>query len=257
MWVKVSFKNRKYAIGFFYRPPNGDINEFISDFEENISNIVPICDEIICVGDVNINLLDLDNINSIKFLSVLEAFDLNQIINEPTRITANKMSLIDVAICSQGLDIITSGVAHSTNIQSDHELIYCTVLIERNTSPFKFKTYRDFKNFNYNRFQEDLESIPLYEIFDIEDINLKLLHFNNLILNLFDLHAPVKTVRITKPKAPWLTDNIQLMIDLRDKALARFKKSRNPAHFNYYKELRNFTTNAIRNEKRHVLIIKL
>lgn len=40
------------------------------------------------------------------------------------------------------------------------------------------------------------------------------------------------------------------MMSTRDKALARFKKSTSPAHWEYYKSLRNLTTSAIRKEKK-------
>lgn len=61
---------------------------------------------------------------------------------------------------------------------------------------------------------------------------------------------PTKTVRITKRKAPWLTENIKLMMSLRDKAKTAFRRTKLPQHWNYYKQMRNLTTHAISNEKK-------
>ena len=68
-----------------------------------------------------------------------------------------------------------------------------------------------------------------------------------------NIHAPIKTSRFTKPPSPWITDNIKLMMNLRDKALSKYKRTQNVNHWNYYKELRNYTTFAIRTEKKNAL----
>jgi hypothetical protein len=64
---------------------------------------------------------------------------------------------------------------------------------------------------------------------------------NAKIIELFNKHAPKRTIRITKKYAPWLTDNIKLMMSLRDKARIKFNKSKLTNHWNQYKFLRNFT----------------
>lgn len=58
-----------------------------------------------------------------------------------------------------------------------------------------------------------------------------------IILYNFAKHAPLKNVRITKPKAPWLTDNLKLFMTLRDKSLAKYKTK--------YKDLRNLVNKTV------------
>ncbi|KAK9709677.1 hypothetical protein QE152_g26452 [Popillia japonica] len=55
------------------------------------------------------------------------------------------------------------------------------------------------------------------------------------------------------PRAPWLTENVRLMMSLRDKALKQAKLKKSESAFVHYKELRNYTTSAIRREKRAYL----
>lgn len=63
----------------------------------------------------------------------------------------------------------------------------------------------------------------------------------------------MKTVKYFKANPPWLTDNIKLLIKMRDKALSKFKKTRNNTDWEYYKTLRNQTNVAVRNEKKSYL----
>lgn len=253
LWIKIKVSKKVFYIGVMYRPPNTNVNDFLDSFEDTLSDILPNCDDILCLGDINIDLLNLENHDTIKFSNLLNDLELSQLINDPTRISVNKLSLIDVIICSGGMDICSSGVSSCNNLQTDHELIYCTIKRATEKLPHITKTFRDFKNFNYENFINDLQSLTFYDIFFINDIENKLLYFNELIISLFDNHAPLRTVRCTKPKAPWLTENIKLMMNLRDHALSRYKNSKNPEHYNYYKILRNNTTKAIENEKKAYL----
>ena len=76
--------------------------------------------------------------------------------------------------------------------------------------------------------------------------------FKNNILLLFDIHAPESTVRISKPRSPWLTDTVKLMIKNKKRALAKYRRFKSPRDWESYKYLRKFTTLAIRREKKGI-----
>uniref|UniRef100_A0A6P7HCJ9 Uncharacterized protein LOC114346988 n=1 Tax=Diabrotica virgifera virgifera TaxID=50390 RepID=A0A6P7HCJ9_DIAVI len=101
-----------------------------------------------------------------------------------------------------------------------------------------------------NLLEDFLYSSPFEEIFRLENINDKVSLFNQLMVNIFDTLAPIRKRKNKKINPPWLTDNIKLLIKLRDKALSKYRTTKRPAHYQYYKDLKNFTTVAIRNEKR-------
>lgn len=42
-----------------------------------------------------------------------------------------------------------------------------------------------------------------------------------------NVHVPSKISKFTRAPSPWLTDNIYLMMKLRDSALRRYKKNNN------------------------------
>lgn len=249
-WIKLTSGKRKFCFGVLYRPPSKNINDFFDSLEDTISHVLPICDDIVFMGDINIDLLDLENSNTNNFNTFLIDYEFKQLINEPTRISLNKSSLLDIIVCSSGVEISDSGVNNFNNLRTDHELIYCNIKKCKQKISHYIKTYRDFRNFDYNLFSTDLQMLPFNEIFYINSIEQKLILFNKLIIMLFNEHAPFKTVRCTKPKAAWLTENIRMMMDLRDQALTNYKQSKDLAHFNYYKNLKNFTNTAIKNEKK-------
>lgn len=74
--------------------------------------------------------------------------------------------------------------------------------------------------------------------------------FNNFILTLFDLHAPLKK-RIIKDKSkPWLTDTLKFMMSLRDDALIKYLKTKTDSAKQYYCSLKNYVNTAIKHEKK-------
>lgn len=248
LWINIQTKNKNIALGIIYKPPNQEINNFLIAFEESLSIIFPTVDEIICCGDFNINLFDYGNNNVEKFFSVLDSFGLCQVIDAPTRITDSTSSLLDLIICREEV-VLEKGVIETNHI-SDHQLVYCKLNLNEKVSGPKMHTYRNFKNFNEDNFQRDLFNIPFFRIFDQETVDEKVNFLVNCLINLFDIHAPMTTSRITKPKAHWLTNTIREMMSLRDKALRRYKKTKSVAHFQFYKEMRNYVNKAIQREKR-------
>lgn len=72
----------------------------------------------------------------------------------------------------------------------------------------------------------------------------------NKILQLFDRHAPLCKVRVTKPKAPWFTDVLKIMKKGRNNLMSKYKRSRSNQDWEAYKVMRNLFTQAVRNEKK-------
>ena len=113
--------------------------------------------ELYLVRDMNTNLLPgVADGNSSKLINVYEIFGLSQLITEPTRVTAQSQSLIDLCITNTSDKIVRSG-AMPLGI-SDHSLVY---LIRKThyTIPgcVKIISTWSFKNFNEEEFLADIE----------------------------------------------------------------------------------------------------
>lgn len=202
------------------------------------------------LGDFNIDILKSDWFISEQLLSIASSFDLRQIIDEPTRVTNTSVTLIDLIFTNfEGIKDVGVIDAHI----SDHSWIFCEVILLGSIrGEQRIISYRPLKNIDLDSFQRDLQSLHWDGIFDMESIDNMVEYFTNNLLYLYDLHAPVRSLKLNPRRAysPWITPNIKFMQRLRDSALKRYKRTKSPAHWSYYKQLRNLTTSAIRSEKR-------
>lgn len=255
IWLTVGFNGGTLAVGVVHRPPRHSVIEFLNIFENCLSTMSMMFDRIVCCGDFNIDFLQMDAGAARCLQSILDSYGLNQTVTEPTRIGKTKFSLLDLFLCTESIDVMSCVVLDSTGITSDHSFVVLTILENCNVIHEKIVTVRDYKNINDCHFNDDLMALPFYDIFYTNELDIKLNVFNRLLLLLFDKHAPFKTFRVSKNSrhSPWITDNVKLLIKLRNKALSRFKRSKLPAHWSYYKQLRNFTTTAIKHEKKAYL----
>lgn len=226
LWIYITAGKQKHAFGVIYNPPGAKHmhDQFLVNFENILSFVVPSADHIFCLGDFNIDLFNFGNSITRDFLSLINGLGLTQIINEPTRITSTTATLLDLVLVDAEELVANSGVVDLHTI--DHSLVYCNLKLINTISNPTYITYRDFNRFNHQQFYEHLQSLPWRNIYDIQNINDKIEFLNSNITALLDIHAPLKTSRITKPPAPWLTDDLRGLMSVRDAALRRFKNKK-------------------------------
>ena len=248
LWLKISINKQNFAIGIIYRPPDKNLATCIEQLDEMLSNIIPTVDHVIVCGDVNVNLFNQNNLLTKCF----DAYNFKQLINEATRITASTQTLLDPIFVSDSSIVLAQGTVNADFI-SDHCLVFCNIKSSAPKCKQKIITIRDFKNFNLTDFQYDLTNTALNDILYLPNINAKVEYLTNAILSLFNNHAPLRTIRVSKPKAPWLTDTLKIMMRERDKALDKYKITKSDQHWNNYKMLRNYTLASVRREKKAYL----
>lgn len=257
LWLTTHINGKKVGIGCVYRPPNCPYNN-IQVIENFLADFSVSCEYFFCLGDLNINILHKNTPENIFLENLTKAFNLIQLINKPTRITLNTSSLIDLIFTNNDDITFKSDVIDLPQF-SDHHLVYCAVNIPlaRNTPRYIYR--RDIKNINLNKFELDASNTDWNQILTVNNLNEKVQIFNNLIIKLFDIHAPIQKIKISKNRCPWITANIRLMMRIRDKALSEYRASlkniyvtqqQTKIKWNYYKNCRNYVTAAIRREKK-------
>lgn len=112
LWIKLTTRKRKFAIGVVYKPHNQNTNGFLDDFEDSLIDIRLVVDQIVCMGDFNLDLLGLENNEVKKFNLILESLSLSQIIDVPTRVTATSATLLDYVIVQSDAEV-EKGIIHS------------------------------------------------------------------------------------------------------------------------------------------------
>ena len=135
-------------------------------------------------------------------------YPFEQMIEEPTRITATSRTLIDLAFCNKPELITMSGVDHLGI--SDHSLIYVGRKISISRNEPKIIRSRQFKHDKIS-FLTELWAILQYMA---NDNNPDVLweDFKTKFLLVADVHAPQVTRKVKSEYTPRMTNNIKLGI---------------------------------------------
>lgn len=83
IWVKINVSGKNFVFGVLYRPPHANIHACVSYLDEILSYLVTNFDNIVILGDVNVNLLNEHN----SISNIFSTYGFRQTISQPTRIT--------------------------------------------------------------------------------------------------------------------------------------------------------------------------
>lgn len=253
VWIKIKLKNINIILGTIYRPPTSNVADFLDSFENSLSQLYTNCHDIICGGDINIDLLNIDEPKTLSFMKTIELFNLKQVISSATRISGTSSTLIDIILVPADKISYNNFGTDNLNNLSDHSLVFGKsnfTSIEKTISEKKSRCLSKIDKKNFLNF---LTVVPLENIFYITDPNQKVVHFTQLIISLFDEVAPYNIIKYKQTNQPWCTAAIRYFIKQKDQAFIKFRKHKTPQNWNYYKYLKNETTNAINREKRAFL----
>lgn len=251
MFASLVIDKMKLTLGVVYRPPGlTGIHEFLNEFETTISGLMLNTDNFLCLGDFNIDVGDINNPVVKKFSELLNTYSIEQLINEPTRIQGDSCSILDLILCSNNYVYSNILVDDDLNL-SDHSWVQCDILINTstNTKPPYVKC-RDFRNFNLENFNNDLNLTPFEDIYCIRNMDDKLTFLNQCIVSLFDIHAPMSILQPRKKSSAFITKEIQNDIKLKNKLKHKFFRTKTKNDGDAYKKLRNEITKKIRNQKK-------
>ena len=136
---------------------------------------------------------------------------MDQLITEPTRITNNSQSLIDLCLTNIQSKIINSGVNHISI--SDHALVFMTYKTHFVRTGSRLIKTRYLKNFNKENFLRDLEQKPWCKVISPNDMWAT---WKSLLMTCIDKHAPLRSKRAGKKKSPWITSQLLRHMHRRD-----------------------------------------
>ena len=249
LWLSISsFKSSlsSFAFGCMYRPPSAPSSS-VSDMCNILESMLLSHKHVVACGDLNIDTSDSTHPLTKLLLNFITSRSMSCPISQPTRISASRCSVLDHFLTSSNVPISHSSVLNFHI--SDHLPIVLSIDWIVPDPPFKTITRRSFKNFDASAFNEDLNSVPWFILDLFDDVDDKVLAFNSLFGGVLDCHAPMKTVRVKKNCAPWISRSIRKEMDKRNKQLRRFLGSRLPSAWNEYKCQRNLVVNLQRKAK--------
>ena len=246
LWVEVTTKKAKIAVGVFYKPPKMPYACFEKVFD-SLLHIYSKYQHTMLLGDFNVNMLKPDS-PEVRALNnfIIEPFDLKQLIKNPTRITKNSSTLIDLILVAHEENVLFSGCCDAPGV-SDHHFTYMAYNIKKQKFQPQILKKRVFKNFDFNAFKIFAETINWESIITVSDVNTKVTILENLINHALDPFAPYRTFTIRKPGGtPWITDEIKAKMNQRDRAKDSFNKTKDSKFLDAFKILRNGVSSMMR-----------
>ena len=156
---------------------------------------------IVICGDINFDLSKLNQPIQKCYLSILSSHYLSQHIKKPTR----KIAILDRIITNSITKIKNVNVIPCPEV-SDHDVPYIT--LSNKFAPFepRYKIIFNMKNIRQQDFIDLFTTPRLGLAYAFNDPNDMISVFNELISNHINEHAPLKTIRVTRPTALWMND---------------------------------------------------
>ena len=106
------------------------------------------------------------------------------------------------------------------------------------------ETYRNYKTFDKNKFNEDLKS----KLDSIEKLDCPL--FESVFIDILNTHAPVTTKKVRANNHQFMTKALRKAIMTRSRLKNAYLKTRNSKNWENYKKQRNFCTNLLKKNKK-------
>ena len=116
---------------------------------------------------------------------------------------------------------------------------------------------RNFKNFNATDFLNDLSQVPWENVTLHDDPNICYRVWQSYFLQVLDMHAPLRRIRVRSNSHPWVTSNIKKLMREREFHKKRAVKNRSHMHWVRYKEIRNKVNAELYKAKRDFFCKKI
>ena len=198
------------------------------------------------LGDINVNYLQKTSHKEIK--NILGSHGLKQLVKEPTRVTKDTKSLIDVILTNNNTHVQHTKVIPLS--MSDHDCVICTRKINHQKIPPRTVTCRDYSKYNHTELSIELEEHDWNPLYSENNGNTCWSYLKNVLTTKIDCHAPKIQKQIKGKPCPWLTIELKSLMNTRDKARRKARKSKKGFDWSNYKRLRNQCNNKIRQAKR-------
>ena len=251
LWLNVKVK-KGLILGILYNTGYCDLlseKNGESILENHLKEATSKNCDICILGDFNIDLKKPSMAKTRKLKRIFKDYKMKQIITPATRIDKNtgRESLIDHIWLNT--ENINNGVLPGI---SDHFSTYVHLRKEKIKIPPRKIKIRNFKNFNIEKFSNNLESnlknSKLKNFLESENLNEGLKELTEKIQNTLDSHAPIIEIYENEKKQyiPWYTAELKEKLNKKREML---QDARSHGMFLYKKEIK-YLTNKINAIKR-------
>ena len=253
VWVEIKNDNSKNIVcGSLYRHPRQNSESFFKYIDLVLSTITKENKEIYICGDFNIDLLKSDSISICShFYDLLSSSGFLPLILHPSRVVENQApSLIDNIFSNNTSQIILSGNIYLQ--LSEHFSQFASIQHDKIDVKHVDMYARNYSKYSDERFR-DIISLHNWHHSNVTDVNFLA---GDLVWKLdgsAELVAPIEKLKPKQIKLklkPWITNDIQKLIKVRDNLFARKKRQPENDHVRQvYNSARNRVTRELKKSK--------
>lgn len=232
----------------FYRPPNGNVNDFFSFLQTFIQYISDNQYTAIWGGDFNINML-VDSPVERQFRTLLTTHGYCNHISAPTRMTVNTSTCIDLFITNLNLRNVKAGVfSHSI---SDHMPIFLSLNRKVKTLNACTHEFQLISQHRLEAFRNEMCCTDWNTVYNAQNADLAYESFLLIFTSCYHKCFPLRhgTKRPAKIRKPWVTKELLDKIKTKTRLYLKFIASRDPDDFSFFKSFRNKLNNELRKAK--------
>ena len=153
--------------------------------------------ESIIVGDTNCDYFDKSANDTSHLLKIINTFNLKQIINDYTRVTATTKTCIEHIITNRPVCVLDTGVLPCGI--SDHDAVFMVknMRAPKLKLPPQSLSVRNYKTFDAQAFRNDIENLPFDQIKNAsQDANEIWLIWKSFFIDTLNKHAPVTKITV-------------------------------------------------------------
>lgn len=243
IFIEINGSESKWLLGVVYLP-HGDINVM----EDRLSDLLVKYENIVIMGDFNLNLFDMNNSQLVR--STCQRLGLTCFHNNlPTHYTSEpSTSLLDFFMLSPSISIQVSGQMQCPAI-SHHSFIYISVSVPLIPNE-EFVEFRDYNRVDLNILQQHVLLYDFSSFYENPNVDNQLSNFMECVNHLHSL-VPIRKYKISPANEKWFnTPLINYHLSLRDLAFKEYLRVPSRQNWRCYCKARNRSKTVIRNAKR-------
>ena len=244
--IKLKLGNSWLMVCGAYRPPSTRRSLWMEDLYKLFEYALSSCDDLLVLGDLKCDLLHPQNNGGegSDLLDLCDIFNLECLLNEPTRVSSTSKTLIDVILTNNKGRFLSTGTLEPHI--SDHRLIYTVMRISLTRKRSRKVICRSYKAYDKERFVSDLTTVPFHITSIFDDIDDQAWAFSKLFLDIANEHAPIEQFHIHGGQLPDMTPEWRRAIRHRNRLWSKCRKLKTEANWLAYKRKRNLCTSLRR-----------
>ena len=237
--VEMHIGKKKWCVISIYRSEDVSPAVFIEKLSKSLDQILDSYENLIIIGDININSLDKSASKFKHLKNFCDSYDMTNLIKEPTCFQSETPTSIDVIITNRPRSFMhTKSIVNG--LSDFHSLIMTMFKAQMSKlEPIHIK-YRNLKDFDEQAFKLELDHSLKQINFDQDsnDFNKFLAVFESIV----ERHAPMKTKVIRGNDAPFVTSALRREIKQRSRLRNKARKENTAASKRAYCSQRNKCT---------------